>query len=79
MLKNSDIRGLIDERNEKVGKKIRDAEVNKYPFMLVVGEKEADSATLSVRQRGTGDLGEMDVQRFIQTVKDEVEKELGKQ
>ena len=79
LLKNSDIRGLIDERNEKVGKKIRDAEVNKYPFMLVVGEKEADSATLSVRQRGTGDLGEMDVQRFIQTVKDEVEKELGKQ
>lgn len=79
LLKNSDIRGLIDERNEKVGKKIRDAEVNKYPFMLVVGEKEADSATLSVRQRGTGDLGEMDVQRFTQTVKDEVEKELGKQ
>ncbi|NDB34652.1 MAG: threonine--tRNA ligase, partial [Flavobacteriia bacterium] len=79
LLKNSDIRGLIDERNEKVGKKIRDAEVNKYPFMLVVGEKEADSETLSVRQRGTGDLGEMDVQRFIQTVKDEVEKELGKQ
>lgn len=78
LLNNSDIRGLVDERNEKVGKKIRDAEVNKYPFMIVVGEKEADSATLSVRQRGNGDLGAMNVEEFAKLVIREMEKELVK-
>lgn len=78
LLNNSDIRGLVDERNEKVGKKIRDAEVNKYPFMIVVGEKEADSATLSVRQRGKGDLGAMNVEEFAKLVIREMEKELVK-
>lgn len=78
LLNNSDIRGLVDERNEKVGKKIRDAEVNKYPFMIVVGEKEADSATLSVRQRGNGDLGTMSVEEFAKLVIREMEKELVK-
>jgi threonyl-tRNA synthetase len=76
LLKNSDIRGLVDERNEKVGKKIRDAEVNKYPFMIVVGEKEADSNTLSVRQRAVGDLGSMNVEAFANLVLQEMEKEL---
>jgi len=76
LLKNSDIRGLVDERNEKVGKKIRDAEVNKYPFMLVVGEKEAETASLSVRQRGVGDLGSMGVSNFEMLVLSEIEKEL---
>ncbi|MFM7664355.1 MAG: threonine--tRNA ligase, partial [Bacteroidota bacterium] len=76
LLNNSDIRGLVDERNEKVGKKIRDAEVNKYPFMIIVGEKEADSATLSVRQRGNGDLGAMSVEDFAQLVIREMEREL---
>lgn len=78
LLNNSDIRGLVDERNEKVGKKIRDAEVNKYPFMIVVGEKEADSATLSVRQRGKGDLGAMNVEEFAKLVIREMETELVK-
>ncbi|MFM7388668.1 MAG: His/Gly/Thr/Pro-type tRNA ligase C-terminal domain-containing protein, partial [Bacteroidota bacterium] len=76
LLNNSDIRGLVDERNEKVGKKIRDAEVNKYPFMIIVGEKEADSTTLSVRQRGNGDLGAMSVEDFAQLVIREMEREL---
>ena len=76
LLNNSDIRGLVDERNEKVGKKIRDAEVNKYPFMIVVGEKEADSNTLSVRQRGVGDLGSMKIEEFGKLVIGEMEKEL---
>jgi threonyl-tRNA synthetase len=76
LLKNSDIRGLVDERHEKVGKKIRDAEVNKYPFMIVVGEKEADSNTLSVRQRAVGDLGSMNVEAFANLVLQEMEKEL---
>jgi threonyl-tRNA synthetase len=78
LLNNSDIRGLVDERNEKVGKKIRDAEVNKYPFMIVVGEKEAESATLSVRQRGSGDLGTMKIEDFADLVIGEMEKELVK-
>ncbi len=78
LLNNSDIRGLVDERNEKVGKKIRDAEINKYPFMIVVGEKEAESATLSVRQRGSGDLGTMKIEDFADLVIGEMEKELVK-
>jgi threonyl-tRNA synthetase len=78
LLNNSDIRGLVDERNEKVGKKIRDAEVNKYPFMIVIGEKEADSNTLSVRQRGVGDLGSMKIEEFGHLVISEMEKELVK-
>jgi threonyl-tRNA synthetase len=78
LLNNSDIRGLVDERNEKVGKKIRDAEVNKYPFMIVVGEKEAESNTISVRQRGVGDLGTMKVENFSNLVIGEMEKELVK-
>ena len=76
LLNNSDIRGLVDERNEKVGKKIRDAELSKYPFMLIVGEKEADSITVSVRQRGHGDLGELTPEAFAELVQREMEREL---
>ena len=53
-LNNYDIRGLVDDRNEKIGKKIRDAELAKRPFMLIVGEKEFNSEQVSVRQRGRG-------------------------
>ena len=76
LLNNSDIRGLVDERNEKVGKKIRDAELSKYPFMLIVGEKEADSTTVSVRQRGHGDLGELTPEAFAELVQRAMEREL---
>ncbi|MFM7566734.1 MAG: threonine--tRNA ligase [Flavobacteriales bacterium] len=76
LLNNSDIRGLIDDRNEKVGKKIRDAELNKHPFMLIVGEKEAEAGTLSVRQRGKGDLGTVNVEAFIAIVENEINNEL---
>lgn len=78
LLNNSDIRGLVDERNEKVGKKIRDAELSKYPFMLIVGEKEAESHTISVRQRGNGDLGALSPESFAALVKKEMERELAK-
>lgn len=64
-LENADISGLIDDRNEKTGKKIRDAEINKYPFMLIVGENEEQSGTVSVRRRGEGDLGTMSIEDFI--------------
>ena len=59
-----DISGLIDERNEKTGKKIRDAELKKIPFMLVVGENEERDGTISVRRRGEGDLGVMSMDEF---------------
>ena len=75
-LNNSDIRGLIDDRNEKIGKKIRDAELNKLPFMLIVGEKEAESNTISVRQRGVGDHGSMDLNKFAELVQDVISAEL---
>lgn len=63
-LNNSDIRGLIDLRDEKVGRKIRDAEVKKLPYMLIVGEKEMESGTISVRKHGSVDLGSMTAQEF---------------
>ena len=76
LLNNYDIRGLIDDRNEKIGKKIRDAELAKRPFMLVIGEKEYEANTVSVRQRGQGDLGSMGVDKFAEFVQELVKKEL---
>jgi len=76
LLNNSDIRGFVDDRNEKIGKKIRDAEMGKTPFMLIVGEKEFESNELSVRQRGKGDLGTMNTQSFVELVNKLVEEEL---
>ncbi|TDX86047.1 threonine--tRNA ligase [Epilithonimonas xixisoli] len=66
-----DICGLIDDRNEKTGKKIRDAELKKLPFMLIVGENEENNGTISVRRRGEGDLGEMKVEDFITYFKEQ--------
>lgn len=63
-LNNSDIRGLADLRDEKVGRKIRDAEVRKIPYMLIVGEKEVDSGTVSVRKHGSVELGSMTTEAF---------------
>lgn len=63
-LNNSDIRGLVDSRDEKVGRKIRDAEVKKMPYMLVVGEKEKESGIVSVRKHGGDELGTMGIEEF---------------
>ena len=71
LLENHDICGLIDDRNEKTGKKIRDAELKKLPFMLIVGENEENNGTISVRKRGEGDLGEMTVDAFISYFKEQ--------
>ena len=71
LLEINDICGLIDKRNEKTGKKIRDAELNKLPFMLVVGENEEAEETVSVRKRGEGDLGTMSIEDFIAYFKKE--------
>lgn len=76
LLNNYDIRGFVDDRNEKIGKKIREAELKKVPFMLVVGEKEAENSELSVRQRGVGDLGSMTVEVFSFLMKKAIDDEL---
>jgi threonyl-tRNA synthetase len=76
LLKNSEIRALVDERSEKTGRKIRDAEIKKIPYMLIVGEKEEASGTVSVRKHGQGDLGTFSIDEFISLVKNEVEEAL---
>ncbi len=76
LLNNSDIRGFVDDRNEKIGKKIREAELKKIPFMLIVGEKEAELKEVSVRQRGEGDKGSMSVEAFSNLVREVIENEL---
>jgi len=71
-LNNSDIRGLIDLRDEKVGRKIRDAEIKKLPYMVIVGEKEMESQTLSVRKHGGVDLGSFSAEEFIELLIKEI-------
>src|SRR5690606_14551555 len=71
-LKRMGIRVEVDSRNEKVGYKIRDAQLQKIPYMLVVGEKEAASGTVAVRHRSRGDLGAQDVEAFGRAVADEI-------
>jgi threonyl-tRNA synthetase len=68
-LNNYDIRGLIDNRDEKIGKKIRDAEMKKIPFMLIVGEKEQEEQKVSIRKHGHGDLGSLSLEEFVEIMK----------
>ncbi|MCC6541137.1 MAG: threonine--tRNA ligase [Flavobacteriales bacterium] len=77
-LAEMDIRATVDERNEKVGRKIRDAELTKVPFMLVVGEKEAADGSLSVREHGQGDLGSLTPVDFAGLVRERIAIQLGK-
>ncbi len=65
-LKKADIRAEVDDRNEKIGKKIRDTELMKVPYMLVVGEKEMNENKVAVRRQGKGDLGVKSVDEFIE-------------
>ena len=74
LLNNSDIRSLVDERAEKIGKKIRDAELQRIPYMLILGEKEVESGQLSVRQQGKGDLGSFSVEEFKALIGEEIDK-----
>lgn len=76
-LNNSDIRTLIDDRNEKVGKKIRDNELKRIPYLLIVGEKEEGEDLVSVRVQGEGDKGQMNLPNFVTLVNQEVEKLIG--
>ncbi len=74
LLEDKELRGTIDERSEKIGRKIRDAELGKYPFMLILGEKEVNEGTLSVRRQGAGDLGAMTPDAFAALIHDEISK-----
>ncbi len=75
-LENNEIRALIDNRNETVGKKIREAEMNKTPFMLIVGESEEENNTIAVRRHGGDDLGSISVQDFVDLVTREINSTL---
>ncbi len=77
-LENNEIRALLDNRNETIGKKIREAELSKVPFMIIVGEKEAESNQISIRRHQQGDQGSMDVPSFIALVKEEMSKSISK-
>lgn len=76
LLNNYDIRALVDERGEKIGRKIRDAEVQKIPFMLIVGEKEMAENKVSVREHGKGDTGSMTVEEFSNLITSVIKKQL---
>ncbi|MDR1345962.1 MAG: threonine--tRNA ligase [Bacteroidales bacterium] len=76
LLDEQDIRATIDDRNEKAGRKIRDAEVNKIPFMVIAGEKEEESSTISIREHGAGDKGTMTIPDFVTLLKERIAEEL---
>jgi threonyl-tRNA synthetase len=76
LLNNYDIRGFFDSRNEKIGKKIRDNELQRIPYLLIVGEKEEAGMSVSVRKQGEGDKGTMSVEEFANFIKEEVRKQL---
>lgn len=77
LLNNCDIRSQIDNRSEKAGKKIRDAELDKIPYMIIVGEKEEAGNTISVRKQGHGDLGTFTIADFESLIKEEINKMIG--
>ena len=69
-----DFTGYADHRDEQIGRKIRDAEINKIPFMFIVGEKEADSGTVSIRKHGEGDIGSFTLEELMNYMSNEIEK-----
>lgn len=78
-LETHEIRGLVDNRDEKIGRKIRDAEVKKLPYMLIVGEKEAETKTVAIRKHGSGDQGSVSQPEFLEVFRKEIESSLGKE
>ena len=77
-LNNSDIRAQVDDRNEKIGRKIRDNELKRIPYLLVVGEKEEQQQTVSVRAQGEGDKGMMNLDSFIALIREKIAGEIQK-
>ena len=79
LLNNSDIRGFVDDRDEKIGRKIRDNEMKKIPYMLIVGEKEAADKKVAVRKHGKGDEGIFSIEEFADIIKNEIENDFKKE
>jgi threonyl-tRNA synthetase len=77
LLDNNDIRTDMDNRNETLDRRIRDAELEKVPYILVIGEREAKQETVAVRRRGQGDKGSKKLEEFIREIKEEIEKKRG--
>ena len=75
ILNNSDICTLIDDRSEKIGKKIRDNELKRIPYLLIIGEKEVENETIAVRKQGEGDKGTMKIEEFVNFIYSEIKKE----
>jgi len=78
LLNNYDIRGYVDDRDEKIGRKIRDNEVKKIPYMLIVGEKEVADKKVAVRKHGKGDVGVFSAEEFANIIKEEIENDFKK-
>lgn len=76
LLENNEIRALVDNRSETIGKKIRDAEMNKIPYMLIVGENEEKEGTISVRKHGEGDIGTLSIEEFVNLINSEINRTL---
>ena len=76
LMNNSDIRASIDDRNETIGKRIRETELKRIPYIVVVGEKEMQEGTVSVRKQGSQDMGVMPTADFIKLINDEVKEQL---
>jgi threonyl-tRNA synthetase len=75
-LEKKDIRVIVDDRNEKIGRKIRDNELKKIPYMLIIGEKEIENGEISVRKQGEGDVGSMKIANFAEILNNEIEKQM---
>lgn len=76
LLEINDVVGILDNRDEKIGRKIRDAEIRKIPYMLIVGEKESEQQTVSVRKKGQGDIGSLNKEQLLQYFRDEIQKSM---
>jgi threonyl-tRNA synthetase len=75
-LNNCDIRTLLDDRSEKIGKKIRDNELKKIPYLVIVGEQEVESQSVSVRKQGEGDKGTMKLEEFVSFIETEIKEQV---
>ena len=76
LFNNYEIRAAIDDRNETIGKKIRENEMKRIPYLLIVGEKEAEAGTVSVRKQGGVNVGTMKIEEFVKLIKDEIYQQL---
>ena len=77
-LRTHEVRAIVDDRNEKIGRKIRDNEMKRIPYMLIVGEKEAENGEVSVRRQGEGDKGTMNFEEFAKILNEEVQNMINK-